>query len=71
MISKWCSAAKPGGHGGDRRSEKAGVQGSNPILKDRGNVYTLARLERNRPDLAVQVREGGSASGNTHSAEPH
>lgn len=51
-------------HGGDRRSEKVRDQGSNITLKDRGttSAYTLARLDRDRPDLALQVREGSKSA---------
>jgi hypothetical protein len=51
------------GHGGDRRSEKAKADQSDNdendvTLKDRGNsrAYVLARLDRDRPDLAAEVR---------------
>jgi hypothetical protein len=42
-------------HGGDRRSDK--FQG-NAVPLNRGNTanYLLARLERDRPDLAAKVR---------------
>jgi polyhydroxyalkanoate synthesis regulator phasin len=51
------SRAVYGTHGGDRRS--AGFQDSNAILKiGRGRAYTLARLDRDRRDLAVKVRAG-------------
>jgi hypothetical protein len=50
-----------GRHGGDRRSEKARAdQGSDksdvPTLIGRGRDYDLARLDRDRPDLAARVR---------------
>jgi hypothetical protein len=52
---------KLGRHGGDRRSEKAKAdQGSDkktvPTLIGRGRNYDLARLDRDRPDLAARVR---------------
>jgi hypothetical protein len=49
-------------HGGDRRSED--FQGStatlkiSPEAKDRGSDYRLARLKRDRPDLAERVMAG-------------
>lgn len=47
-------------HGGDRRSED---QGSNPTLKNnRGALYTLKRLKRDRPDLFQQVLGGGMSA---------
>jgi len=51
-------------HGGDRRSEKARDQGDNITLKDRGtsSAYTIARLDRDRPDLAMQVRQGSMSA---------
>ena len=51
-------------HGGDRKSEKAkAVQVGNTNLKSlsKGGLtatYTLARLDRDRPDLAEKVRSG-------------
>jgi hypothetical protein len=54
-------AVKFGKQGGDRKSEKAKEdQGNNVTLKRRGNRsdYTLARLRRDRPDLAEQVTAG-------------
>lgn len=53
-------------HGGDRRSED--VQGSDPTLKDRGALYTLKRLKRDRPDL-FQVVLGGGMSPNAAAIE--
>jgi len=55
----FAEAVKLGKHGGDRRSEKAKEQGDNVTL-DRGNSasYTLARLDRDRPELAERVRAG-------------
>lgn len=53
---------KLGQHGGDRRSAD---QGDNITLKERGTSadYTLARLKRDRPDLAERVmREELSAN---------
>jgi hypothetical protein len=50
-----------GYHGGDR-------QGSNPILATRGRDYTLARLHRDRPDLANRV-ESGELSANAAAIE--
>jgi hypothetical protein len=49
-----------GPHGGDRRSEEFKNQGYIVTLKDRGNAskYTVARLERDRPDLAARVEAG-------------
>jgi hypothetical protein len=50
-----------GKHGGDRKSENAKNQGSNNrTLIHRGTTanYTLARLDRSRPDLAKRVRAG-------------
>jgi hypothetical protein len=50
------------GHGGDRRSEKTRFQSDNQddviTLKERGTsrAYVLARLDRDRPDLAAKVR---------------
>jgi len=46
-------------HGGDRRSEKVRNQGVNHSLKyGTGNrAYTLARLQRDNPDLAKRVSE--------------
>lgn len=46
-------------HGGDRRSERAN-QGDNHNLDSRGTsaAYTIARLERDRPDLAAMVKAG-------------
>ena len=46
-----------GKHGGDRRSDQAKDQGHNVTLKHRGNAtaYVLARLDRNRPDLAALI----------------
>jgi hypothetical protein len=43
-------------HGGDRKSEKAKDQDRNPTLIGRGRDYDIARLERDRPDLAARVR---------------
>ena len=49
-----------GKRGGDRKSEKAKNQPSNRSLIQYGTTtaYTLARLDRDRPDLAKQVRAG-------------
>jgi hypothetical protein len=46
------------GWGGDRRSEKAKDQDRVPTLKTRGRAYDLARLKRDRPDLAEKVIAG-------------
>ena len=43
-------------HGGDRKNEKAKNQDRNPTLIGRGRDYDIARLERDRPDLAARVR---------------
>lgn len=45
-------------HGGDRRSEKARDQGCNATLKRGTATYTLARLDRDNPELAEDVRAG-------------
>jgi hypothetical protein len=47
-------------HGGDRRSQEAKNQDYNCNLGQQGNsrAYTLARLMRDRPDLAAQVERG-------------
>jgi hypothetical protein len=50
-------------HGGDRKSEKARDQGGHAHLVRRGKGmrdYTLARLDRDDPDLAARVRSGTS-----------
>lgn len=48
-----------GTHGGDRRSDKVRDQGSIGNLKGGNNTaYTLARLDRDRPELAAEVRAG-------------
>jgi hypothetical protein len=51
-----------GKHGGDRKSEKAKNQVDNNVklIHHGGNAanYTLARLDRSRPDLAKRVRAG-------------
>lgn len=50
-----------GKHGGDRRSAEARTdQGDNITLKERGTSrdYIIARLERDRPDLAEKVIAG-------------
>lgn len=48
-----------GKHGGDRKSKNVMKQGNNVTLV-RGNhaAYGLARLDRDRPDLAAKVRTG-------------
>jgi hypothetical protein len=54
-------AVKLGRHGGDRRSEEARDQGGNTTLKpeEKNTVkHTLARLRRDRPDLAGRVEDG-------------
>jgi hypothetical protein len=54
-------AAVLGQHGGDRKSEKAKAdQPDNHKLEEygTGRNYTLARLRRDRPDLAARVRAG-------------
>ena len=48
-------------HGGDRRSEEFRDQGDNvTLVAERGNAktYTIARLRRDRPDLAERVDAG-------------
>jgi hypothetical protein len=47
-----------GQRGGDRRSVAFKDQSDNVTLKERGNAraYVLARLDRDRPDLAERVR---------------
>jgi hypothetical protein len=53
-----------GTHGGDRKSAKAGEnQADNVSLNGYGNraAYLLARLDRDRPDLATKVRGHASA----------
>lgn len=48
-------------HGGDRKSAVARQdQGSNSTLTERGTTaaYTIARLQRDRPDLAARVAAG-------------
>ena len=61
-----------GQHGGDRRSERAEDQGYNVTLNpgERGHArdYTLARLHRDRPDLAEKV-ETGELSANAAAIE--
>jgi hypothetical protein len=49
-----------GKHGGDRKSEKARTnQGGDATTLIRNTVpYFLARLNRDRPDLAARVRVG-------------
>lgn len=62
-------AVKLGQHGGDRKSQQAEDQGDNVTLI-RGNqrTYTLARLHRDRPDLAEKV-EAGELSANAAAIE--
>jgi hypothetical protein len=45
-----------GKRGGDRRSAAVKDQGSDTTLIGRGRAYILARLDRDRPDLATRVR---------------
>lgn len=47
-----------GKHGGDRKSEKAKDQPCNTSLKYGTVPHFLARLTRDRPDLAAQVQAG-------------
>jgi hypothetical protein len=62
-------AVKLGRHGGNRKSEEAKkYQDRNPILKRRGRDYDLARLRRDRPDLAERV-EAGEVSANAAAIE--
>ena len=58
-----------GKHGGDRRSKEVD-QANNVSLKQHGNDknYTLARLHRDRPDLAARV-ESGELSANAAAIE--
>jgi hypothetical protein len=52
-------AIELGKHGGDRKSEKARNQGSNvTLMRGNGAAYLLAKLDRDRPDLAARVRAG-------------
>jgi len=55
---KYDWAIELGKHGGKRT--KGQKQGDNVTLKERGNsrAYILARLDRDRPELAAQVRAG-------------
>ena len=63
-----------GQHGGDRRSDQVKDQGETITLKHRGTsaAYVLARLDRNRPDLAaligLSVRAMNAAGSATASA---
>lgn len=54
------AAIELGQWGGDRKSEKARNQGSNTTLVNvgRGLNYTLARLDRDHPELARKVKAG-------------
>ncbi len=51
-------AQQLGKHGGDRRSDAVKDQGCNATLKRGTRAYTLARLKRDRPDLAQKVIDG-------------
>jgi hypothetical protein len=49
----------PGKHGGDRKSERAKNQVDNVKLIGGNAVsYAMARVNRDRPDLAERVRAG-------------
>ncbi len=56
-------SAVVGKHGGDRRSDNAGIKGSNPTLeKDRGKAYTLRRLAKSNPGLFDEVKAGAKSA---------
>lgn len=50
------------------RPKKDEEKGSNPIFKKRGRDYDLARLRRDRPDLAAEV-DAGDMSANAQIRE--
>lgn len=52
-------------NGGDRKSEafnQSRERETEPVSKSDTAAYVLARLDRDRPDLAIQVREGSKSA---------
>lgn len=64
VAAEIMSGAKAiGGHGGDRRSEKAREQDMSPTLSpDRGSRYLASRIKRDFPEIAAAVERGEYSS---------